>query len=52
VQKLLDGWVRQPAPSCGAVAIAGAVNALKNKKRNERGAEDNLSVVGKMVSYF
>ena len=51
-KKLLDGWVKQPAPCCGAAAIAGAVNALKNKKRKDSAAIDHLYVVDKMLSYL
>jgi hypothetical protein len=51
-QKLLDGWVRQPAPSCACAAIAGAVNALRSMKRDDEGAMTNMGGVNATISYL
>jgi len=43
--ELLHGWVKQPSPCCAAASLAGAINALRGLKRQEKGAWGHRDVL-------
>lgn len=45
-QKLFNGWVKQPSPSCAAASVAGAFNALANRHRNDEKSLNHTHVLG------
>mmetsp|Transcript_171 Transcript_171/g.289 ORF Transcript_171/g.289 Transcript_171/m.289 type:complete len:573 (-) Transcript_171:9-1727(-) len=42
---LLDAWVKQPSPCCGAASVAGAANCIRGIKRGEEGCIGHLDVL-------
>lgn len=51
-RKLFAGWVKQPSPCCGASAVAGAINALKNLHRSHSNALNHLDVMNLYIFIF
>ncbi|GMH62586.1 hypothetical protein TrRE_jg10945 [Triparma retinervis] len=46
---LLDGWVKQPSPCCGAASVAGAVNGIRGRGRGGEGAIGHMDVLPVMA---
>lgn len=44
-RSVLEGWVKQPSPCCGAAAVAGAWNACLGYARDDPRAESHLTTV-------
>jgi len=44
-RSVLEGWVKQPSPCCGAAAVAGAWNACLGYGRDDPRAESHLTTV-------
>eukprot|EP00518_Triparma_eleuthera_P002951 CAMPEP_0182453604 /NCGR_PEP_ID=MMETSP1319-20130603/602_1 /TAXON_ID=172717 /ORGANISM="Bolidomonas pacifica, Strain RCC208" /LENGTH=234 /DNA_ID=CAMNT_0024651551 /DNA_START=120 /DNA_END=821 /DNA_ORIENTATION=+ len=47
---LLNAWVKQPSPCCGAASVASAVNSLRGHSRTDDGAIGHLDVLPLMAS--
>ena len=44
-QAIFDGWVKQSSPACAAASVAGAINALLQRRRGQDDALDQAALV-------
>jgi hypothetical protein len=42
---VLNGWVKQPSPCCGAASVAGALNCLLRLSRRDANAFTHIDIL-------